>query len=162
MIHIIAFVVLGLLATPAFATSLPGHCARWQIFAGADDAATTRACAKDSFPAGTVSIMVPEAHVCMFCLARDFSATANCAVLPGTTWNWFVNGPVTFNAGGTHTQGSVGGTWSCSGNTVTMNWNLGKGKTAVDTLTLSPDGKSLKGTGCCDTPGKSYNVSGSR
>jgi hypothetical protein len=68
-------------------------------------------------------------------------ASSPCAKLPGT-WSWFVNGDVTIRANGTHVQGNLTGTWTCSNGQVVLVWSHG----FTDRLTLSPDGNNLDGS----------------
>lgn len=85
-------------------------------------------------------------------------AAAGCAGLPGE-WNWFINGVVTIRPDHTHQQGNIGGTWSCKGSTVRMEWNHGY----VDELELSADGMHLGGKGWPKSnPNGAYPVSGDR
>ncbi|MFP1632518.1 lectin-like protein [Zhengella sp. ZM62] len=85
-------------------------------------------------------------------------AAAGCAGLPGE-WNWFINGIVTIRPDHTHQQGDIGGTWSCTGTTVRMEWNHGY----VDELELSADGMHLSGKGWPKSnPNGTYPVSGDR
>lgn len=68
-------------------------------------------------------------------------AAGPCSVIPGV-WSWFVNGDVTFQPDGTLVQGSRTGRWSCTNGRVNIAWSHG----FVDQLTLSPDGRSMRGT----------------
>ena len=63
---------------------------------------------------------------------------------PVGTWNWVGNETVTINADGTvnHTKGYTARWQPLGGNQYRLTWNNG----AVDTLTLSPDGRAMDGT----------------
>ncbi len=66
-----------------------------------------------------------------------------CGSMVGT-WSWFTLGDVTFNADGTAANTSgFKATWTCHNGDVKIFWPLGD----VDTLTLSPDGRHLRGHG---------------
>jgi len=69
-------------------------------------------------------------------------AAGACDSIPGL-WSWFVNGDVTFAAGGTLVQGPRTGRWTCNSATrqVTIVWSHGY----TDELLLSPDGSRLTG-----------------
>ncbi len=94
-----------------------------------------------------------------FLADRGNAAADGCDAMPGR-WAWFVNGEVTIKPDGTHQQGEITGTWSCSGNEVTMSWSHGY----IDDLVLSADGLSLTGVGHAKNPGgpQGYAVSGTK
>jgi len=77
-------------------------------------------------------------------LAKLHAPADICQSLIGT-WSWFVNGDVEFRTDGTARQAFSGfdATWTCDKGTVTIKWPMG----IVDKLTLSADGKHLKGRG---------------
>jgi hypothetical protein len=70
------------------------------------------------------------------------NAAGTCGSIPGL-WSWFVNGDVTFAAGGTLVQGPRTGRWTCNSanREVTIVWSHGY----TDQLVLSPDGARLTG-----------------
>jgi len=70
------------------------------------------------------------------------NAARSCESIPGL-WSWFVNGDVTFSAGGTLVQGPRTGRWTCNSanRQVTIVWSHGY----TDDLVLSPDGMRLTG-----------------
>ena len=70
------------------------------------------------------------------------AASGSCAAIPGL-WSWFVNGDVTFLAGGTLSQGPRTGRWTCdtASRRVIIVWSHGY----TDDLVLSPDGRRLSG-----------------
>lgn len=69
-------------------------------------------------------------------------ASASCDSIPGL-WSWFVNGDVTFSAGGTLVQGPRTGRWTCdsASRQVRIVWSHGY----TDDLILSADGTRLSG-----------------
>lgn len=87
------------------------------------------------------------------------SGGSGCNAIPGV-WSWFINGDVTFNPDGTHQQGAISGTWSCSGSQVHLSWSHGY----EDEMILSADGTQLSGTGRARDPGgpQGYPVTGSK
>ena len=77
-------------------------------------------------------------------LAKLHAPTDVCQSVAGT-WSWFNDSDVTFSADGMAVQPGTGfkGTWTCNNGVVKINWPMG----VVDTLTLSSDGKHLRGPG---------------
>lgn len=73
---------------------------------------------------------------------EDPAVTAGnpCDMIPGL-WSWFVNGDVTFRAGGTLVQGPRTGRWTCAGTDVSIVWSHG----FTDDLTISADGQEMSG-----------------
>lgn len=58
-------------------------------------------------------------------------------------WSWFNGGTITLNNNGEIAGGGKKyGTYTCTGNVCSLNWDNGK---YIDTLTLSPDGQKLDG-----------------
>jgi hypothetical protein len=77
-------------------------------------------------------------------VAGGATASGAAACTPAGTWNWVDNATAVINADGTvtHTSGYTARWQRLGGNQYLFTWNNG----AIDTLTLSSDGRAMDGT----------------
>lgn len=155
-------------AAGAGAASLGGHCSNWMSSSlnaesgGAPDvSATTTACTALSQSGDFVTRYEARTNTCLICNREDWTPSVSgggCAVFHGG-WNWDTGDPIDIHPNGTFLRGgTVRGSWSCSGNRITLDWNKGY----IDTLTLAANGRKMSGRGRKKGKSKTHPVGGSR
>ena len=157
------------IANESSAASLGGHCSNWMTSSlndegtgSADVRATTEACVALQQSGDFVTSYEPRTNTCLICNIGDWTASTTsggaCAAFHGK-WNWRTDSnrpPIVVHADGKFSRGgSVSGSWTCSGSTITVDWSKG----FIDVLTLSANGKSMSGSGRRKNSSRTYGVS---